>query len=370
MPRHGENIYKRRDGRYEGRYVIGKTATGKTKFGYVYGYYYAQVRKELLQRKAMQPQTAASTSTANRITVQEWMMHWLENELLGSVKPSSYHTYMQQIQHHVLPSLGACLLSELTPSHIHAFICQMQGVGYASSTIHGAYRLLASSLRFALEEGVIQKNPCRKIRVGSQIRNEQRVLTRKEQVSVRNAAGSMKELPVLLGLYTGMRLGEICALQWSDIDWEKKSITVKRTAQRIALSQQAHGSKTGVMIGTPKSKRSRRVLPVPEFLLQMLRQAMQAIVDPNTFIFGTKGRAAEPRTLQRHFAILMKKLHITNAHFHTLRHSFATRLLELGVDIQTISTLLGHSSIRVTLDFYAHSLTDQQQAAIRLLSAC
>ena len=181
MPRHGENIYKRRDGRYEGRYVIGKTATGKTKFGYVYGYYYAQVRKKLLQRKAMQPQTAASTSTANRITVQEWMMHWLENELLGSVKPSSYHTYMQQIQHHVLPSLGAYLLSELTPSYIHAFICQMQGVGYASSTIHGAYRLLASSLRFALEEGLIQKNPCRKIRIGSQIRNEQRVLTRKEQ---------------------------------------------------------------------------------------------------------------------------------------------------------------------------------------------
>ena len=97
MPRYGENIYKRRDGRYEGRYVIGKTTTGKTKFGYVYGYYYAQVRKELLQRKAMQPQKAASASSAHRITVQEWIMHWLENELLGSVKPSSYHTYMQQI---------------------------------------------------------------------------------------------------------------------------------------------------------------------------------------------------------------------------------------------------------------------------------
>lgn len=234
----------------------------------------------------------------------------------------------------------------------------MQGMGYASSTIHGAYRLLSASLRFALEEGIIQKNPCRKIRVGSQIRNEQRVLTRKEQASVRNAANGLKELPILLSLYTGMRLGEICALQWADIDWEKKSITVKRTAQRLALPQQARGPKTGVMIGTPKSKRSRRVLPVPEFILQMLRQAMREDLEPNAYIFGAKERAAEPRTLQRHFAVLMKKLHIMNAHFHTLRHSFATRLLELGVDIQTISTLLGHSSIRVTLDFYAHSLTE------------
>lgn len=371
MPRHGENIYKRRDGRYEGRYVIGKTAAGKTRFGYVYGYYYAQVRQALLQKKAAQPEAVVGASYARRVTVGEWMMYWLENELLGSVKPSSYHTYVRQVKRHVVPALGDCLLGQLTPGIVNAFITRMKSAGFASSTIQGAYRLLASALRFALEEGVLQKNPCRRIRVQCEAKCEQRVLTREEQARVRGAAADAGELPVLLSLYTGMRLGEICALQWSDINWEKKSITVARTVQRVAVAHSDDGLKTRMMIGSPKSRRSRRVLPVPDFLLQMLRRTLErASAIRGAYVFSATERAAEPRTIQRHFAELMKKLHIAHAHFHTLRHSFATRLLELGVDIQTISTLLGHSSIRVTLDFYTHSLTEHQQAAVNLLSVC
>ena len=122
MPERGENIYKRRDGRYEGRYVIGKTATGKTKNVTTYWLLLCASKEETFAKKGHAASDSCINSTANRITVQEWMMHWLENELLGSVKPSSYHTYMQQIQHHVLPSLETYLLSELTPSYIHAFI--------------------------------------------------------------------------------------------------------------------------------------------------------------------------------------------------------------------------------------------------------
>lgn len=224
-------------------------------------------------------------------------------------------------------------------------------------------------MRYALDEGKIQKNPCRKIRIQRPEQTEQRVLTRAEQEMLRNSA-SDSDLPTILSLYTGMRLGEVCALKWSDIDWDRKTITVRRTAQRIVRSRSSEeGKKTMLMIGAPKSMRSHRVIPVPDFVLAQMKKQMK-VDAADSFVFGISNRAAEPRTIQRRFKCLMEKLGISGVHFHTLRHSFATRLLELGVDVKTVSVLLGHGSVRTTLDFYAHSLIDQQRAAMELLAAC
>lgn len=369
MARHGENIYKRKDGRYEGRYVIGKTLAGKTRFGYVYARQYAEVRRLLLQKKVELLGQTGNEEITRQGTLNEWMTYWMENELLGSVKRSSYQTYLGQIERHLRPALGHCFLSQLTPGIIYDFIEAKRAEGLADSTIRGIYRLLSAAMRFAFEEGVIRRNPCRRIRVLPEERTEQRVLSRAEQDKLRQMAFGENALPVLLGLYTGMRLGEVCALKWEDIDWEKRTITVCRTVQRVTQTKSGANGKTLLMIGTPKSSRSHRVLPVPEFLLQRLRDRLGA-KENTEYIFGTSTRAAEPRTLQRRFKRMMKKLGIVGAHFHTLRHSFATRLLELGVDIKTVSTLLGHGSVKTTLDFYAHSLMEQQRAAIERLAAC
>ena len=198
---------------------------------------------------------------------------------------------------------------------------------------------------------------------------EQRVLSRSEQEKVRSAADVHGDLPVLLSLYTGMRLGEVCALKWTDFDWEKKTVTVRRTAQRIAQRQNEQGCRTLLMLGSPKSRRSHRVLPVPVFLLAKLEE-MQKSGAACEFVFGTSAHAAEPRTLQRRFSRLMAAFVLKDVHFHTLRHSFATRLLELGVDLQTVSMLLGHGSARTTLDFYGHILPDQRRQAVALLATC
>ena len=369
MSRRGENTYKRKDGRYEGRYVIGKTPSGRTRFGYVYARQYAEARMLLLQKKAERLH-ADRPSFAYRGTLADWMERWMEDELIGSVKESSWQTYRNLVTRHLLPRLCGYALTQLTPNVIHSFVDELESTGLAENTIRGVYRLLSSAMRHALDEGVIRKNPCRRIHIQHREHGEQRVLSRSEQEKLRQAADENRDLPSLLSLYTGMRLGEICALKWTDIDWEQGTITVRRTVQRIAgKGAENKGCRTLLMIGTPKSRRSCRVIPVPEFILALLRERLQSC-DATEYVFGKALAASDPRTIQRRFSRLAKKLGLSGAHFHTLRHTFATRLLELGVDVKTVSTLLGHSSARTTLDFYVHSLGEQQRAAVALLSAC
>lgn len=359
MARHGENIYQRKDGRYEGRYVLGKKPNGQTRFGYVYGRKYVEVQRLLLQKKAGH---IPSSGLQPSVRLQDWAFFWLENEVLGSVKPSTFQVYRNQMEKHILPYFQNLTLPQLTPPMIYEFLKKLEADGLSQTTVKSIFRLLSAALRFAVEEGQIAKSPCQKIKLRSQQRREQRVLTRGEQEKLQ--ALCMEELPVMLCLYTGMRLGEVCALKWTDIDWEKKTVTVLRTVQRMKAENQSLERKTKLVLGVPKSKQSQRRLPLAGFLLEKLKAAFAQTTCPSGFLFGASKQAMEPRTIQRRFSRLVKKAGLTGVHFHTLRHSFATRLMELGVDILTVSALLGHGSAKTTLDFYGHSLFDQQRRAI------
>lgn len=360
MSRRGENIYKRKDGRYEGRYVIGRTENGKTRFGYVYGQQYAAVRDELARKKARLIDNRGPAAKGG-MTLNEWMEEWLKGELQGGVRPSSYRTYMNIYRNHLQNSLGGWEIGRITPEAIRYFLQSLHDKGLAPGTVRAIYRLFSAAMKCALEEEIICRNPCVRIRLQNTLPPEQRVLSGEESRLILEDATARKDLPVLLGLYTGLRLGEICALKWEDINWSQRAMTVRRTAQRIA-GQRPDLQKTVLTVGVPKSAKSLRTIPLSNFILELL--AEQKKPASAGYIFGTETQAAEPRTVQRRFQRMTERLGLLGVHFHTLRHSFATRLFELGVDIKTISSLLGHSSARTTLDFYAHSLLDQQRAAI------
>lgn len=359
MPKHGENIYKRKDGRYEGRYIIGHTQNGRPRFGYVYGRVYGEVRRELVKRKA----TLLAREIAlpkSGLTLRQWSIRYFGSERFTNLKPGSRQVYRSMYEKHINPILGHADLARITQDDVQQFVLLLNRKKLAPNTIAGILRFLSSILRAAQEEGLIRRSPCARTASSQPAREEQRVLNAHEHNQVKAAALAAKDLPCLLALYTGLRLGEICALQWQDIDWSRRTLTVRRTAQRI---QQRDGdSRTGIHVGTPKSAKSRRIIPLPNVLLDMLSERLPSAASP--YVFSQTDQPAEPRTMQRRFAKLIEPLALEGVHFHTLRHTFATRLLELGTDIKTVSVLLGHSSTRITLDFYAHSLLDHQRAAM------
>lgn len=360
MPRRGENIYRRKDGRYEGRYVVGRAPNGRTRFGYVYGRQYGAVREELARRRSQQ--SAGGETAAGRTTLAACMVRWLE-EVRGSVKQSSYQTYRSLAEKHILPALGRTPISRITAGGVRDFSVQLAAKGLADGTVRSACRLISACLRYAQEEGMIAKNPCRRMKISVEQPQMQRVLTGRELETVGKSAMDAGELPVLLAMYTGMRLGEICGLKWTDVDWARGTLCVCRTVQRIRKT----GGGTILAVDTPKSLKSRRVLPVPAFIMELLKKRRAG--SPSGFVFGAEMRPAEPRTVQRRFRTLLKRTGISGAHFHTLRHSFATRLIEMGVDIKTVSALLGHSSAKTTLDFYVHSRMETRRAAVERLAA-
>ena len=357
MARRGENIYKRKDGRYEGRYVKGRTANGRTQFGYIYGYQYADVRNRLTRKKAQLLQNKGNNNVG--FTLDEWMERWLDGEVQQRVKRGSYLAYCTLWRRHVQPELGGMLLDRITTDDVREMLGQLGRKGLAASTRRGVLRLVNAALTAALEEGHIHRNPCRRIRLTAPEQPEQRVLTPQEQSALQTACLAQGNAAALLGLYTGLRLGEVCALQWADVDWRSQTITVRRTVQRMR-----QGSHTILKEGTPKTARSRRVVPVPQKVMDWLKSLPRT----SPWVFGQNGRAAEPRTVQRRLNTAAKALGMEGVHFHTLRHTFATRLVELGVDVKTVSVLLGHSSARTTLDIYAHSLPRQQRSAVERMA--
>ncbi|MGN1134773.1 MAG: tyrosine-type recombinase/integrase [Oscillospiraceae bacterium] len=233
-------------------------------------------------------------------------------------------------------------------------------------------RMIHKSMQKALELELIKKNYVEFIELPKQETPEMRVLTVCEQELLMNELKRTDEklaFGVYLSLALGIRLGEVLGLRWSDIDLKNGIVHIRRTVNRLPVID---GSvKTELVVGTPKSKKSVRDIPINDELCKEIisynAKTNHLVYNDNYLLRSSIGGPAEPKTLQDTFKRILKDAGIADANFHSLRHTFATRAIEKGVDVKTLSVILGHSSVNFTLDRYAHVLDKQKRETMELL---
>lgn len=369
MPRTGNNIYKRKDGRWEGRYPKGYKDNGKIAYGYVYAKTYAEVKEKLKSQLGTPAQPATRKSN---ITFSEVARQWLYSATLR-VKKSTYTRYFDTLELHILPLLGGYKICRLSLDDVERFANEKLksgrvdgGGGLSPKTVRDQLSIIKAVMDYAKSQKYIGETFS--LTYPKHQQQEMRVLSKQEQASLEEVLTDNMDtykLGVLVCLYTGLRLGEVCALQWQDIAISHQVLSVRKTIQRIK-NQDVDGSKTKVIIDAPKSKCSLRQIPLPDFLVEHPNRFYK---NKDAFVLsGVENRPAELRTLQNHFKQYTSLSAIETVNFHTLRHTFATRCVEAGVDIKSLSEILGHSNVNITLNRYVHSSLDQKRECVNRLA--
>ena len=361
MARTGENIYKRKDGRWEGRFHIGRKENGRLRYGYIYGKSYMEVKKKIepLRKKIA---LLAHYQVVGGLTYQQWIDQWLL-EMQDTVKESTFSSYSYKINRYLLPQLAEISLHEINDAKLQELVQGWLDDGLSVSSIKIIVGLLSRSLKNAEQKGKIEKNPCSDLKLPKAAKKKIRSLSKREQKKLEKAAEkskSSKALSAVLALHTGMRIGEIAALKWENVLFDQNIIMVENTYQRLTMPK---GHPTVMSYGSVKSNSSLRVIPMSTKIREAL-EARKKEANEEEYVFTVNGKPCEPRLLTFHFHQLLKLAKLQNVHFHQLRHTFATRCLESGADIPSVSALLGHASSQMTLDVYSDSMLTQRVVAI------
>ena len=367
----GENIYKRKDGRWEGRYIKSHE-DGKVHYGYVYGKTYREVKQKIIGSaqnvviSVMQDVPELPTGTFGA-TALEWL-----SVSRNQLKESSYVKYRTVINNHLLPVFGDCQVSTITRNDVSQFCNSLLSEennmpALSPKTASSIMCVLKNIFDYAAQvkqyaavdlRGISIRQPQRQLRVLS--------VSEQQKLSAYLCNNlNLYNLGILVCLYTGLRLGEICALKWGDVSFQEKAIYVHQTMQRLQCTESGE-SKTQILISNPKSNSSVRRIPIPDERFNLIDQHI--FPENAYFLTGTSKQYIEPRNMQNKFKKVIKECGIENANFHALRHTFATRCVELGFDIKSLSEILGHSSVNITLNRYVHPSMELKQQNMNKLS--
>ncbi len=360
MARRGENIYKRKDGRWEGRYKCGFNPDGKVKYRSVYGKNYLEVKKALTEKRLNQTLNPAPAG----LTVKNLFDLWFENIKL-KVKESTYSNYFMKYQKHILPKLGKIVYEKLTPDKLNEFIREKLSANLSEKYVLDIAGVIKNAFGFAKKQyGYADKS---EFIIVPKTQSKKSVLLKKEEQDTLNSflikKPTLSNIGILTASVTGIRIGELCGLKWSDIDFEKKIITVRRTVQRIKNFD--GDTATKLIVTAPKSASSVRQIPLPDFLVPALKKFKSS---DNFYVLSGTDKPLEPRTVQYRFKKILKYLGLPSVNFHALRHMFATNCVALGFDVKTLSELLGHSSVNLTLNRYVHSSIERKAELMKRIS--
>ncbi len=279
------------------------------------------------------------------------------------VKKSSFSAYTLLIENHLLPAFGDKY--ELEEIDVQNFVFQKLESGLSHKTIKDILIVLKMILKFGAKHKWLIYTPFDIQFPTEREKHNIEVLSKTDQKKIMNYIQehfTFRNLGVYICLSAGMRIGEICALTWEDVDTDNGIISVNRTIQRIYVIEDGN-RKTELILDTPKTKNSIREIPISKDLLRILKP-FKKIVNPSFFVLTNDAKPTEPRTYRSYYKNLMKELNMPKLKFHGLRHSFATRCIESNCDYKTVSVLLGHSNISTTLNLYVHPNMEQKKKAI------
>ena len=361
------SIRKRKDGRWEGRYTAGHNLeTGKPIYRNVLGKTQAEVKEKL--KTAIQETQSLDFSKTGQYTVGQWMDVWYENYAKIKVRPSSHQTYKGYIENHIKPNIGDIPLEKLTTLDLQRLYKTLlangrvdrleskgQPKGLSPKTVRNIHQILSSALKLAQEQRIILTNPAEGCALPKVEHREMKTLPVEQlQSFLREAKDSGVFELYYLELATGLRRGELLGLKWEDIDLEHGDLRVRRQIARI----------NGKVVEAPlKTKNAYRTLPLAEDTISILNEQKKKVGSSPWVFPSATGGPISPDSVLHMLHRVLKRAGLPQVRFHDLRHTFATLALQNGVDIKTVSGMLGHFSAGFTLDTYAHVTTSAQKAA-------
>lgn len=374
MPRKGENIYKRKDGRWEGRYIKERTTTGKVQYGYVYAKTYTEVKKKMVEsihKKEICSMLSGETKDSD--SFQAVAIEWI-SFIQPKVKESTIVKYQNILSAYLLPYFGTKSFIQITNDMVEIYCNYLlinggkRRKGLSSKTVTDILSVLRSVLKFASRTREVTFYDKISVQI-KRTTKEMKILSRKEQEQFCKYLYShldCRNIGILVCLFTGIRLGELCALRWEDISLSEKTIYVHQTMQRI--QDKANTSKkTKVIVTTPKSACSIRTIPIPDDLVTLISNISTA--HEGYFLTGSKEKFIEPRTMQNYFKKVIHQSSLSNINYHCLRHTFATRCVEFGFDVKSLSEILGHASVTITMNRYVHPSIELKRENMQKLSS-
>ncbi len=302
---------------------------------------------------------------------KEWLSNWLENYVRLSAKGRTYARYAQIVEKHINPLLGDLELSEITPYVLQHYVTGLAesgnlrtGGGLSANSINSIITVMQGALKTAHSIGIVNEYIGDKIKRPKANENKVECFSVREQKKIENYildGDRVRFFGILLCLYTGLRIGELLALEWSDVDIKKRELRVNKACY---YGKVANGTFCRIT-DTPKTNSSIRTIPIPRQLIPHLQSAKKK--SHSTHIVSNGTEPISVRSYQRSFSLLLKRLNIQHRGFHSLRHTFATRALECGMDVKTLSEILGHKSTAITLNRYAHSLMEHKKEMMNKL---
>ena len=301
-------------------------------------------------------------------TFEEIVVLW-QADKKQYVKRSTYYAYSLLVNNHLIPAFAG--VYDVTEDMVQSFVFTKLEQGLSQKSIKDILIVLKMILRFAVKQGFMQHREIDVKFPTERERYELEVLSRSSQKQIMEYVQShftFMNLGIYICLCAGLRIGEVCALVWDDIDVETGVINVSKTIQRIYVIE--GGVKhTEVIIDTPKSKNSIREIPIARDLLKMIKP-FKKVVNGRFYVLTNSAQPTEPRTYRNYYKRLMKDLNMPKLKFHGLRHSFATRCIESKCDYKTVSVLLGHSNISTTLNLYVHPNMEQKKKCVEQMFKC